>query len=42
MHSGCDKLIQTVQETGELTRELRQLEDQIGQLKIRQAIDDNT
>lgn len=39
MHKNCDKLIQTVQETGDLTREIRQIEDQIGQLKIRQTID---
>uniref|UniRef100_A0A6G1S810 Coiled-coil domain-containing protein 22 homolog n=1 Tax=Aceria tosichella TaxID=561515 RepID=A0A6G1S810_9ACAR len=38
MHKGCDKLVQTVQETGDLTRELRQIEDQIGQLKIRQTV----
>jgi hypothetical protein len=39
MHESCDKLVQTVQETGDLTREIRQFEDQIGQLKIRRAID---
>ena len=33
MHENCDQLIKAVQETGEVTREIRQLEDQIGQIK---------
>lgn len=33
MHENCDQLIQAVQDTGDITREIRQLEDQIGQVK---------
>lgn len=34
MHENCDQLVKAVQETGDVTREMRQLEDQIGQLKV--------
>ena len=34
MHKNCDQLIQAVQESGELAREIRQLEDQIGQAQL--------
>lgn len=37
MHENCDQLIQAVQDTGDMTRDIRQLEDQIGQFKASQA-----
>lgn len=37
MHESCDQLIQFVQETSVLSRELRELEDQIGQATIRRS-----
>lgn len=40
MHENCDQLIQAVQDTGDVTREIRQLEDQIGQVKASQACSD--
>lgn len=39
MHGTCDELVQAVQETGELNREIRQLEDEIGRAKIHRAIE---
>lgn len=38
MHANCDQLIQAVQDTGDVNREIRQLEDQIGQLKAAKAL----
>lgn len=37
IHKSCDKLNQTVQETGDLAREVRRIEDRISQLRMRQA-----
>lgn len=42
MHDNCDQLIKAVQETGELTREIRQLEDQIGQIRLSRVVDGDT
>lgn len=34
MHENCDQLVKAIQNTGDLSREMRQLEDQIAQLKV--------
>lgn len=34
MHENCDQLIQAVQDTGDINREIRQLEDQVGQARF--------
>jgi len=39
MHQNCDRLIGAIQETGELNREIRQLEDQIGQVKVEKVLE---
>ena len=39
MHENCDQLMGSIQEIGELSREIRQLEDEAGQTRIGKLFD---
>lgn len=40
VRGNCDELIQAIRDTSDLTREIRQLEDQIGQRRSARALAD--
>lgn len=41
MHDNCDQMMKATQEIGDIAREMKQLEDEVSQLKVRRRIVDD-